>query len=57
MSVKITPKDLREEAQRLLAAGKMPALEDLLGAVADVRKKYVPQIHEARKGGADADKE
>ena len=48
---KIAPSDLRTEAQQLLAAGKMPALEDLLGAVAEIRKAYKPQIEESRKEG------
>jgi hypothetical protein len=46
---KVTPSNLREEAQRLIAAGKMPKLEDLLESIASTRKKFVPQIHDARK--------
>lgn len=50
MSVdKITPSDLRAEAQRLIAAGKMPPLEEVLKHVAAVREKYVPQIKESRE--------
>jgi hypothetical protein len=49
----ITPSDIRAEAQRLLAAGKMPPLEQLLEHVAEAREKYKPQIKEAR----NADKE
>lgn len=48
---KITPADLREEAQRLIAAGKMPKLEELLGAVAEAREKYKPEIDSIRKEG------
>jgi len=47
---KITPSDLRAEAQRLIAAGKMPKLEDLLGTVASVREKYKPMIKEETDG-------
>jgi hypothetical protein len=45
---KITSSDLKDEAQRLLSAGKMPSLEDLLDTVNEVRKKYKPQIEEAK---------
>jgi hypothetical protein len=53
MDVKIKPSDLRLEAQRLIAAGKMPQLEDLLGAVADAREKYKPQLEESQKEKAE----
>jgi len=46
---KITPSDLRQEAERLIAAGKMPPLEEVLKHVADAREKYTPQIKEARE--------
>jgi len=46
---KVTPSNLREEAQRLIAAGKMPSLDEVLQSVAGTREKYVPQVHEARK--------
>jgi len=38
----ITPTDLRAEAQRLIAVGRMPSLDDLLVAVAAARRKYRP---------------
>jgi hypothetical protein len=44
----IKPSDLRAEAQRLISTGRMPSLEALLGAVADVRQKYQPLIVQAR---------
>ncbi len=47
----ITPSDLRREAQRLIREGKMPSLEQLLRAVADVRQKYGPKFKAARKRG------
>lgn len=44
MEKKITPNDLKAEAQRLIAAGKMPSLEEVLGHVASTREKYKPLI-------------
>ena len=44
----ITPTDLRAEAQRLIAAGRMPSLDQLLETVATARKKHRPQIIAAR---------
>jgi hypothetical protein len=44
----ITPTDLRAEAQRLIAAGRMTTLDELLEAVAKAREKYHPQIIAAR---------
>jgi hypothetical protein len=37
---KITPSDLRAEAQRLIQTGEMPKLEDVLKAISEVREKY-----------------
>jgi hypothetical protein len=50
---KITPSDLRAEAQRLVATGKMPELEDLLQSVASVREKYKPIIEKENDNGND----
>jgi hypothetical protein len=47
--MKITPSDLKKQAEELHAAGKLPSLEDVLQAVAGVREKYQGQILEARK--------
>lgn len=44
----ITPTDLRAEAQRLIAAGRMPSLDRLLETVDTARKKHRPQIIAAR---------
>ena len=44
----ISPSDLRAEAQKLLAEGKMPALGTLLKAVAQARQKYGPLLKIAR---------
>lgn len=49
---KLKPSDvrrLRREAERLLAAGEMPSLAELLAVVAEVRRKYADQIRAARK--------
>jgi hypothetical protein len=49
---KLKPSDvrrLRREAERLIAAGEMPSLAELLSVVAEVRAKYRPQILAARK--------
>jgi len=54
---KIKPSDLQAEVQRLIAAGKMPKIDDLLSAVADAREKYAEKIVAARNekhAGADA---
>lgn len=48
---KITPSDLKAEAQRLIAAGKMPSLEDTLAAVAEAREKYKPMIEKENDNG------
>ena len=40
---------LRREAERLIAAGSMPSLAEVLSAVAEVREKYRPLILAARK--------
>lgn len=48
---KITPSDLKNEAQRLVAAGKMPKLEDILGAVAEAREKYKPLLEKENDNG------
>lgn len=47
---KIKPSDFEAEVARLQQQGKMPPLEDVLSAVAKVRKKYAPAIMDARKG-------
>jgi hypothetical protein len=46
---KLSSADLQAEAERLIAAGEMPTLEELLSAVAEVRAKYRPQILAARR--------
>lgn len=51
---KITPSDLKAEAQRLIAAGKMPPLEHLLGAVAETREKYKPLIEKEGQDGKNS---
>ena len=49
---KLKPSDvrrLRREAERLIAAGEMPSLAELLSVVAEVRRKYADKIIAARK--------
>jgi hypothetical protein len=48
---KITPSDLRAQAQQLVNSGRMPSLDELLKAVFEARRKYVPQILAARNEG------
>jgi vacuolar-type H+-ATPase subunit H len=53
---KLNPSDvrrLRREAERLIAAGEMPSLQQVLEAVAEARKKYADQIRAARAEGGD----
>jgi hypothetical protein len=45
--------DLRAEAQRLIAAGEMPTLAQVLEMVAEARKKYADQIRAARAEGRE----
>jgi uncharacterized damage-inducible protein DinB len=42
-------KDLKAEAERMVAAGEMPSLEEVLKAIAEVRKEYRQKILDARK--------
>lgn len=42
--MKITPSDLRRQAEALIAAGRMPSLDALLTAVAEARAKYKASI-------------
>jgi hypothetical protein len=48
----VSPSSLREEAQKLIAGGKMPDLDTLLRTVSSARRKYVPHIMNARKNEA-----
>jgi hypothetical protein len=50
---KYRPSDFQAEVERLHAAGKLPALHELLGAVAETRQQYAHKILEARKQGGD----
>jgi len=40
--------DLRKQADELIAAGKMPSLDAVLSAVAEIRAEYRPKILAAR---------
>lgn len=48
MSDKITASDLMRQAAEIHQSGKMPSLDEILGAVADTRKKYRDKILAAR---------
>jgi hypothetical protein len=48
---KITPRELEAEAQRLIAAGDMPGLEELLTVIGEIREKYRLKILDARAMG------
>ena len=49
MKTKITPSNLRAEADRLIATGQMPDLATVLAVVASVGKKRRPEILEAQR--------
>ena len=48
---KMGPTQYKAEIERLQREGKMPTLEQVLAAVAEVRQEYVPKILAARKKG------
>ena len=52
MKKKITASEwnsqMRQQAERLVVQGKMPSLDEVLAAVAEVRKKYQDKILKAR---------
>jgi hypothetical protein len=41
--------DLRDEAKRMVEAGEMPPLEELLKVIGEVREEFREKILEARK--------
>jgi hypothetical protein len=45
---KITPSDLRKQAQQLIESCQMPSLDELLQTVFETRRSYVTQILAAR---------
>jgi hypothetical protein len=47
---KLGPTQFKSEVERLKAAGKMPSLEEVLAAVAEVRAEFAPKILAARRG-------
>ena len=47
------PTEMQAEVERLKAAGKLPQLHELLGAVAGTREKYRGKILDARKLGEE----
>lgn len=51
MKDKISPSDLRKEAQKLIKDGKMPSLDDLLKHIAEERETIKPEVERLRKEG------
>lgn len=49
MEMKIKPSDLKAQAQKMINQDQMPALDQVLSAVAEARGKYKSQIESARK--------
>lgn len=45
--------DIRKEAQKLIESGKMPPLDQLLGAVAHTRNQYATRIKAAQASGPE----
>jgi hypothetical protein len=45
--------DFRKEAQKLIESGKMPPLDQLLGALAHVRAQYTERIKAAQASGPE----
>jgi hypothetical protein len=50
---KVGPTNFQAEVERLRAAGKFPALDEVLDAVADARKKFALKILEVRQQRSD----
>ena len=46
--MKLTPSDLRRQAEALIADGRMPSLDELLTAVAEARTNYSTAILASR---------
>lgn len=53
MPKNITVSDLRKEAQRLIESGKMPHLDQVLGAVSHARQNYSSRIRAAQASGPE----
>ena len=52
MSKLISPSDLRAEAQRLIAE-KMPTLDELLAAIAEIRHDFVERLQHCKSASRD----
>ena len=50
---KLGPTQFEAEIERLKSAGKLPSLEDVLGAVGNTREQYRDRILQARNQGED----
>jgi hypothetical protein len=53
MPKNIRTSDIRKEAQKLIESGKMPHLDQLLGAVAVARQQYAGRIKAAQASGPE----
>jgi len=49
----MTEEQLKREADRLVATGKMPSIEKLASVVLMIRRKYATQIRRARREAQD----
>ena len=47
------PSDLKKLAAEMIARNEMPKFEELLHAIAAVKKKFGPKIEEARKAARE----
>ena len=52
----LKPSEAKQHAEQMQAAGQMPTLEELLGAVGDAREEFQPKIEEARQQAKIAEK-
>jgi hypothetical protein len=48
---RLGPSDFKAEIERMIRAGTMPSLEEVLNAVSEARDKFAEKILEARKLG------
>jgi hypothetical protein len=50
MSDKLGPTEFAAEVEKLKAEGRLPSLETLLAAIAEIRAEFAPKILDARRG-------
>ena len=49
--LRLGPSDFKAEIERMIRAGTIPSLEEVLNAVSEARDKFAEKILEARKLG------